>query len=195
MANRSYLYACNEVPGTSNTQENIIGLSESNYAIPLTYKILLSGNPEICRSRIWNTTNKIAIIGEFETGLVRLTEFLKRITLAEAQPHIKTTLEFLNKPENKCKYFLLECGEIFDMHTVELEKQNVLLLKKIQSVSNVMEQALLKINAHPPLETKKRLHLVSVKPKSAPASEESLRAAAELGLNYWSNILYFDFSV
>ncbi len=194
MANRSYLYACNEVPVINDTPENnITGLSECNYAIPLAYKILLSGNPKICQSRIWNTTAKIAIVGEFEPGLRRLTEFLQRLELAELKPQINTTLDFLNSPENKAGYFLLECGELFDMHGVEPEKQNILLLKKIKAVSNSVEQAVIAINARPTLLAEKRFEISSA--KAASASEETLRVGTELGLNNWSNNLYFDFSI
>jgi len=195
MANRSYLYACNEIPGTTDTPEkNLKGLSECNYAIPLAYKIMLMPNPRTCRSRIWNSPDEIAIIGDFQAGLNELTGFLDRITIKEAQPEIETTLEFLNNPDNQAQYLLLECGEIFDMRDTYLGKENALLLKKISTLRNTMEQALVKINTQPPVAQKKWFGLFPRKAEPVPASEESQRAAAELGLNNWSQYLHFDFS-
>lgn len=195
MANRSYLYACNHVPGESETPEqNLIGLSECNYAIPLVYKILLNGNARVCRSRIWNTQDEIAIVGEFDAGLQQLTDFLARIEIEEAQSDIEKTIEFLNKPENRAKYILLECGEIFDMTDVDMAMQNTVLLKTIAEPHNAMEQALMAINSPVVQSEKSRFEFFKRKFSKPKASPESLCAIAEIGVNNWSNILYFDFS-
>lgn len=195
MANRSYLYACNHIPGERDVPEqNLIGLSECNYAIPLVYKILLCGSPRSSRSRIWNTEDEIAIVGEFEAGLHRLTEFLKKIEIEEAQLDIRNTIQFLNKPENKATYFLLECGEIFDMTDDNLAEQNTLLLDEIMSPYNSMALALANINPALLQAEKKRIQFFKRKHNRAKALPEALSAVAQLGLNNWSNALYFDFS-
>jgi len=195
MANRSYLYACNQIPGTTDEAEkSLIGLSEWNYAIPLAYKILLSSNTQACRSRIWNNGEIIALIGDYNGGLSNLTQFLKRITLAEALPDIENTLEFLNKPSNQARYFLLECGEIFSMDDAEIASQNTLLYKKIQALQNTIEQTLQTINTQALPPAKKRFSIFPSKPEPQPASKDSLRTAAELGLTNWENVLYYHYS-
>lgn len=52
MANRSYLYSTNVVPGpdVKKATRTLTGISEWNYDIPIIYKLLLSGNPRPCKS-------------------------------------------------------------------------------------------------------------------------------------------------
>jgi hypothetical protein len=74
MANRSYLYATNTVPGIDviQSKRQIIGISEWNYDVPVVYKLLLSGNPRLCKSSIWDVPDLIAIVGDYSLGLERL---------------------------------------------------------------------------------------------------------------------------
>lgn len=196
MANRSYLYACNQIPGSADTPEKrLVGLSECNYAVPLIYKIMLSANPSVCRSRIWNTDEQIAIIGGYREGVRMLADFLAKISHADVQPQIEQTLAFLNKPENNAHYLLLECGEIFDMQDEALGMQNNLLLDEILDLENAIDYTLYTINRMPSIKpSHKLLDLFKRKRKQTVHAEESDKMAAQLGLNNWSNNLYFDFS-
>ena len=162
MANRSYLYASDMVPArdVDPTKRRMIGISEWNYDIPVVYKLLSSGNPQACISSIWKIDPKIAVVGEFAAGLDRLTKFLDRLPKQLIQTLREETIQFLSLPTNRRKYFVLECGEIFDMQGGNLEDQNTALLREIQQFN-------------PDVVT----------------SEEGITA---LGLDNWSNILYFD---
>jgi len=195
MASRSYLFACNNIPGTSDTPEkSLIGLSESTYDIPLAYKILLSPDPSACRSRIWSSEQDLAIIGDFDAGLAELTLFLEKITLTQVQPAIEDTLKFLHNPNNRSQYLLLECAEIFDLYGPDLGTQNLQLVEDMSSLHDEQAHALNTINVQSTQVKKRRFGIFPRRSQRSATPETALRAAAELGLYAWSNELQFDFS-
>src|SRR6218665_2111035 len=97
MANRSYLYASNVVPGPDVKAQahTVAGISEWNYDIPIVYKLLLSSNPRPCRSFICNTPHDIAMVGGYAPGVERLTAFLNRIDLPGARQLLAAMLGFV----------------------------------------------------------------------------------------------------
>jgi hypothetical protein len=134
MANRSYIYASDIVParGADPKKRRMIGISEWNYDIPVAYKLLASGSPQTAISSIWKLDQKIAIVGDFDAGESRLMQFLDQLP----EPQIRSLREeaklFLSSPQHRRKYFVLECGEIFDMQGGDLALQNDQLLKEIE---------------------------------------------------------------
>ena len=60
MANRSLIFSLDKLPGEGKLR--IKRLSESEYNIPLIYRILVSVNPKATHSIIWKTDEKIAKI-------------------------------------------------------------------------------------------------------------------------------------
>ena len=50
MANRSYLYSCNVIPGPDAVEQGrkLVGISEYRFDIPIVFKLLLSGSPRTC---------------------------------------------------------------------------------------------------------------------------------------------------
>ena len=53
MANRSYLYSLSNRPTHyTDRPETICGLSEWPYAVPFMYRLLMSGDPQLCASLI-----------------------------------------------------------------------------------------------------------------------------------------------
>ena len=204
MANRSYLYASNHFPGTNAEKESqsIIGISEWEYDIPLIYKLLLAGNPRVCHSSIWDEEEPIALLGDYAAGVNRLKSFFTRIHAPLAQPLIKEAIEFLETPSNQKKYFLLECGEIFDMEDQALSEQNLHLLQQINTIDGEVSKTLDRLQP-PALEKTKPVGFLakifgSKSTASSPKNESSptnqitaLEDWEALGLNAWSNILYY----
>ena len=74
MANRSYLYTSEHLPGSPESEKDrdLHSIAEWNYDIPLVFKLLLTGNPIAVESSIWEVSEKIAVAGEFESGLKAL---------------------------------------------------------------------------------------------------------------------------
>jgi hypothetical protein len=76
MANRSYLYGLSNRPTSyEDRPETITGLSEWPYAVPFSYRVLMSGDPRVCSSLISDgfedeaperRTRLHAISGEFD---------------------------------------------------------------------------------------------------------------------------------
>ncbi|BBO59597.1 hypothetical protein [Mycoavidus sp. B2-EB] len=200
MANRSYLYSTNVVPGPDVKKETrtFTGISEWNYDIPIIYKLLLSGNPRPCKSSIWDMPDDIALIGDYALGVERLKEFLNKITLPTARPLVEETLQFLASKHSINKYFVLECGEIFDMDDEPIQEQNAQLLDEIRNLDVEVERALASLEPQP-VEKPKPVgwlaKLFGVKsPPAVESHDDPLQPVYNLGLGNWSNILYFDFS-
>jgi len=126
MANRSYLYSLSNRPTSySDRPETISGLSECKYAVPFSYRALMSGDPRLCSSLVSDglegdppdhKTRIYAISSEFELGYARLKKFLAIVrTLAgSGSPNlvhaIEETQKFLETHRNR--YLLLETIEL-----------------------------------------------------------------------------------
>jgi hypothetical protein len=193
VANRSYLYTTDHLPESPEWDEkrDLHSIAEWNYDIPLAFKLLLTGNPIAVKSSIWETPERIAIAGEFKSGLNALEEYLGRLP-SEAEPLVAEAKEFLLKASNERKYFILECGEIFDMEEGSLEEKNLSLLQEVSSLKsdisklNVPESPIIEI---PKLSIIDRLFgKKQEQPKTDP-----LEPFYGIGLGNWSNILYFQF--
>jgi hypothetical protein len=73
MANRSYLYSTNYLPGSAATgSRRVVGIAEFGNDIPIVFKLLLSGNPRTCVSLIFEGTDEIALVGDYQLGVGRL---------------------------------------------------------------------------------------------------------------------------
>ncbi|WP_323880748.1 DUF7822 domain-containing protein [Aeromonas caviae] len=199
MANRSYLYSTNVIPGSSAkaTGRKLIGISEWNYDIPIVFKLLISGDPKTCLSSIWDNPEEIALIGDYASGVKNLEGFLSQIQLPAAQDLISEAIEFLNKPENQNQYFVLECGEIFDMEETPLLEQNLALLEQVKNLQLEVEQALQSL-VQPPVVPSKPVGFFSKlfgrAPEPPSPTHDLMQPIYGLGLGNWSNILYFDFT-
>src|SRR6187402_1791248 len=107
MANRSYIYSIS-FDRTKRKRENldkVIALSEFNYAIPLSYKILVSQNPQLSNSFIWELEKPIAILGDFKKGKEKLFLFLEILKTKnifdpeQLNAKVEITKEFFNTPD------------------------------------------------------------------------------------------------
>lgn len=193
MANRSYLYTTNHLPESSEWKElrDLHSISEWNYDIPVAFKLLLAGNPMAVKSSIWETPEKIAIAGDFQTGLAALNEYLSRLP-PEAEALVTETKSFLSTASNERKYFILECGEIFDMEEGSLEAKNLALIEEIKSISNKIDTLAVPNPITPEVPQRGFLDKVLGRKQESPKID-SLEPFYSLGLGNWSNILYFQF--
>lgn len=219
MANRSYLYSIDfdRTLGERKPGEKIFGLSEYPYSIPLSYKILVSQDSKISESINWNYEHPIAIQGDFEKGKNRLLDFLKQLQIEnlfdkeELEQQTKETLTFLN--DHQLKNIILECGEIYDMDDRALEDQNKDLynedIAKIENHINTILNDFRNMNKTVQ-DLKNEISALS-KPKGffsrvissdnstkIQGLEKKIKEIEEekwnmLGINYWSDILYFHF--
>lgn len=135
MANRSYLYSLSNRPTSfSDRPGTISGLSEWSYAVPFSYRALMSGGPQLCSSLVSDgfddeppdqKTRLYAISSDFELGYVRLKKFLAivRTLVGEGAPALVHAIErtriFLDAHQNR--YALLETIEL-DMMSEETEQ-------------------------------------------------------------------------
>ena len=184
MANRSYLYSIDTKPTADNSNNKIIGLSEWNYIVPLSHRILLSGAPQKCRSAIWEGDENIAIIGDYGEGLQKFELFCTQLTSIQTDftPVCQEALEFLRRPANKQAFFLLEAGEIFMMSDDDLATQSEDLFQSILDVDKETTLLMEKLKAQASNSSTKHL-----------SKTEQNQMLYEFGLDNWSNVLYFDF--
>lgn len=120
MANRSYLYATDLIPTheTAGQTRSIVGLSESNYSIPLVYRALLAGSPQLCLSNIWAfrtaagaKSEPLAVAGSYASGLANLVFFQQLVSHPRARALLDEAVEFLSQPVNQRPFLLLELAE------------------------------------------------------------------------------------
>lgn len=178
MANRSYLYSSNRVPGPVKDgyeELELASLAEFPYDIPVAYRLLMSANPRVCHSVIWDSEEPIALAAEYDAGLARLAGFLAQIDLPQAQPLIQETLDFLGDPDNKQAFFVLEAGELFAMGEDGLAQQNLALLAELKDAELHAAQA-----------------LASLREVSGQGEEALAAELRMMGLGSWSNTLYYD---
>lgn len=199
MANRSYLYSTNIIPGPNAKAggRKLIGISQWDYDIPIVFKLLLSGSPRTCPSSIWKHPEEIALTGDYVSGVKNLENFLSKVTLPSAQPLIAEAIVFLSRPENQNQYFILECGEIFEMEETPVFEQNRALLEQLAHLQPEVEKALKSVVPHPAVPPKKvgfLSKLLGHAPVPSRPVEELMNPVYALGLGNWSNKLYFEFT-
>lgn len=168
MANRSYLYSLDVFP--NYMKPRAIGLSESEYSIPLIYRILVSSSPQATESILFSGQEKIAITADYDGGVRKLEEFFSKLP-EEYKEKADNVIKFLKDYKNRQLYIHLECAEIFEMEIEdedELEKKNAELVEEIKNIDEEIKKAL------------KRIHY-----------DGDTFDVRELEAKYWSNTLYF----
>lgn len=218
MANRSYLYTIgfSRAERERRSEDKIVGLSEYAYSIPISYKILLSCNPQFSSSIIWNYEHPIAIQADFKLGRERLFKFLGELerselfNMAELDRQIAATKDFLN--EQRLEYVFMEGGELYQMEDVKLEDQNARLLEKVKNIEHEIQETLRELTEMKLSLDKLNFEIEHLKKPRSFISEifsadetEKIRKLEQqvknqeqnmwnvLGINNWSNILYYHF--
>ncbi len=165
MSNRAYLYSLSNRPTSyADRPDTISGLSEWPYFVPFSYRLLMSGDPQLCASLVSdgfesdapnNKTKLYAISSDFETGFARLQHFFAvlRPIASEASPglteYINETITFLEA--HRDRYLLLETIELDTMEEdeasalrgcVEKEIENCLRVgSAVDAIPNNLEEA------------------------------------------------------
>lgn len=185
MANRCYLYATDHLPGSPEWEQRrqLQSIGEWSLDIPLTFQLLLSGAPIPVRSSIWDSQENIALAGEARAGLDRLNAYLALLP-STAAPLVSETAEFFSRPDNCRRYFVLECGEIFELRGKNLAAQNMALLEEIRELSS--DIASIPVPG-PDAPRGLLMRLFSRR------STDPLDYFYPLGLGNWSHILYYQF--
>ena len=168
MANRSYLYSLDVFP--NYLKPRAIGLSESEYNIPLIYRILVSSATQATESILFSGQGKIAITADYDGGVRKLEEFFSKLP-QEYKEKADNVIKFLKDYKNRQLYIHLECAEIFEMEAEsddELEKKNAELVEEIKNIDEEIKKAL------------KRIHY-----------DGDTFDVRELEAEYWTNTLYF----
>ena len=168
MANRSYLYSLDVFP--NYLKPRAIGLSESEYNIPLIYRILVSSAPQATESILFSGQGKIAITADYDGGVRKLEEFFSKLP-QEYKEKADNIIKFLKDYKNRQLYIHLECAEIFAMEAEsddELEKKNAELVEEIKNIDEEIKKAL------------KRIHY-----------DGDTFDVREIEAEYWTNTLYF----
>jgi hypothetical protein len=193
MANRSYLYSTDRLPSSDGDTERprFVGISEWPYDIPLVFKILVSGTPMACQSSLWSP-EPIAIAGDYDQGVARLFEFLDRIDEPDLAPLREEAHAFLTAEENKNRYFLLECGELYDMMGDAPREKNDRLLSEVQNLEPEMESALAKLSSDCRIKPRPVSFLARMFGVKSTVAKNPTELICELGLGFWDNVLFYD---
>lgn len=148
MSSFSYLFLCNAKPPRAEGAQSapMQHISTGRNDVPFAFKLLLSGGPEAIKVSRGGPRKSFYVVGDHRSGVERLAAFLHRIDLPEAQPVILDTLSFLNKPEHRNTFFVLDPADIFDMkeesHTGQVQK----LVAEIENIDATFEYELARLN-------------------------------------------------
>lgn len=126
MANRSYLYSLSNQPNSyADRPETVSGLSEWAYDVPFSYRLLMSGDPQLCSSLVSDgfdddppnqKTKLFAISSDFEKGFARLKRFfmvlegLAAASSLDLANMLEESVAFLDA--HRDRYLLLETIEL-----------------------------------------------------------------------------------
>ncbi len=140
MANRSYLYVVDEVPGHGAPLTRVSGLSEWNWDVPLVHELLVSGSGRLVPSTIWDAP-AAAILGDYDQGVANLERLFARLPQdRETQRQIAEARSVLGAPENRGRYLLLEVAEIHVLSATDDENPHPEMLREAQGVVRDTEQ-------------------------------------------------------
>ena len=216
MANRSYLYSLSNRPSSyADRPQTISGLSEWAYDVPFSYRILMSGDPQLCASLISdgfnddspNLKSKLyAINSDFELGFEHLKKFFAILQplISNTAPHLAAglaeTVAFLEA--HRDRYLLLETVELDTMQYGTEAELKACVEKEIKTCLAVGD-AIDALLANPVL-AGKRLQDATLHKSGSPFDPfyglrldddyDNLRDSkteCPLGLE-WSDVLYFD---
>lgn len=128
MANRAYLYV--------QSDNSTTGVSEYKYGAPITYKILISKNTRMVKSKIFKSPFRLALQGDYQEGVSRLFSFLDELkgkgyfSAEEMDKRISETKAFLK--EHKGTYFHLEAAETYETFFPAIGNRR--MLKSIRNI-------------------------------------------------------------
>lgn len=187
MANRTYLYASNTLP-PDVSGEKLRSIGEYSWDVPFLFQLLMSANPQRCRSSIWDTPESIAIAADYEAGLEKLVTFLNRVENPVIEPMRNEAIAFLTAPENKREYLILEAGEIFELSEKPLSGECEQLMAGIENIDATAEFVLAQLNG-----TAKTRGVFGWLDRLLSRKRDPRHPFWEIGLGSWSNILYMQF--
>jgi len=216
MANRSYLYGLSNRPTSyQDRPETITGLSEWPYAVPFSYRVLMSGDPQVCSSLISDgfedepperRTRLHAISGEFDAGYARLTKLFAVARAVSAGStglcaQLDETERFLTK--HRDRFLLLETIELDTM----TESSEDGLRASVEREIDLCRRAGAAVDALPVEVVEAGALLTTVTGQESGTPFDAFyglvldddfdntrdgRTNHPLGVSWWTDVLYFD---
>jgi hypothetical protein len=213
MANRSYLYSLSNRPTSyGDRPETISGLSEWPYAVPFSYRVLMSGDPRLCSSLISDgfdddpperPTRLHAISAEFDAGHARLAKFCAVVRAVSAGStelcaRLDATETFL--AEHRDRFLLLETVELDTM----TESAEDALRASVEREIDLCRRAGAAVDALPADVTEAGAWLTKATGQESETPFGGLvldddfdntrdgRTGNPLGVSWWTEVLYFD---
>ena len=182
MANRSYLYTCDESPAAGRAVKPR-GLCEFNYGIPIVHKLMVASAPRVVRSAIWGD-HDIGILADRAGAIERTLAFVDKLSAGELAEQDAWNEEVAGMKQflaavPPSKYVLLETGEIYEM----TEPDAAAIVGAVKRLADT------------------EIPAVAARAARAVAGQEDawlseLRRGwqdMEAGPGYWSDVLYFSF--
>lgn len=127
VVNRAYLYSLDNRPVSYfDRPERASGLSEWPGTVPISYRILASGNTQICSSLIANglegapDVKVCAINGEYDVGFARFLRFIDVIRFVSGSSHFEAP-NLLDETISTRSFLDLHMNKYVQLETVELD--------------------------------------------------------------------------
>lgn len=127
VVNRAYLYSLDNRPVSYfNRPERASELSEWPDTVPISYRILASGNTQICSSLITNglegapNVKVCAINGKYDVGFARFLRFVDMIRFVSDSSHFEAP-NLLDETISTRSFLDLHMNKYVQLKTVELD--------------------------------------------------------------------------
>jgi len=209
MANRSYLYSLGNRPVSyADRPDTVSGLSEWPYAVPFSYRVLMSGDPRLCASLISDgfeddppdrATPLHAISAEFDAGYARLRKVFAAVRAVSGAAQLRAALDeaetFL--AAHRDRFLLLETIELDSM----TESGEEGLRTSVEREIDACRQAGAAVDGLPddPAEAGERLARATTgdTPFHGLVLDDDFdntrdgRTSNPLGVSWWTDVLYY----
>ena len=152
MANRCGLYIADI--GENGNRTNIKGFTEWSWDVPVIAKLFVSSQPEMTRSLIFDSNEKLALQGDIKGGVENMKKFIERLRAenifesAALEERLKALTELLeDEALRKRTVFVLEPAEIYEMDdSVSLKEANKRVFDELCNADALIDSAIAELH-------------------------------------------------
>ena len=167
----------------------------------MAYKIPVSQKAKLSPSIIFDYDKPIAIIGDFHKGREKLFLFLSELLKMnildneELKKQIHDAETYLYDARHENKFIILECGEIYDMRTENLEDSNRELYEnEILKIDETINNFIAEMRNPPAKTNEETAQMTKFAHRHGLTVEQAIETEKlnKLGIAFWDEVLFYN---